>query len=206
MGEPLGAGIYLAFIKEVEDYMQRILDKISDQPALILKLNPIIEKLPLPILRYDDPFLPFSKAVIQATHDLVCGYLFDFPAYLALGGAGAVALERSINYVPQHQLRILHGTFTGAGYSPMAGQAAFAVDAITVATQQDQHMYTQNPPHAAILVTKTAEMSAPMTFSPSHNQLRIESHSIQVTDDDLLYHTQQDTFIESIREQLQARS
>jgi hypothetical protein len=44
---------------------------------LALLLAPKLAKMPLPIARYDDPFLPFGKAIIDATRDLVCAYVFD---------------------------------------------------------------------------------------------------------------------------------
>ena len=85
---------------------------------LALMLSPRLAQMPLPMQRYDDPFLPFGKAIIDATRDLVCAYVFDLAAYLALGAAGAVALERTIAYAGTDDatVTILHAPFVGAAY------------------------------------------------------------------------------------------
>ena len=98
---------------------------------LALLMIPRLAQMPLPMQRYDDPFLPFAKAIINATRDLVCAYVFDLAAYLALGAAGAVALERSVAYVGEDNLTVLHAWFAGQGYVAVA--QAFGVDAVTLA-------------------------------------------------------------------------
>jgi hypothetical protein len=135
------------------DFVQRLSDaQTRNQSDVVLMLNPRVDRLPLPIQRYDDPFFPFGKAVVRATHDVVCAYMFDLSAYLALGAAGAVALERTIAYVAGRVPTILHGPFIGAGYSAMADKTAFAVDALTVASSHYLRVYLENPPYAAFLV------------------------------------------------------
>lgn len=188
-------------------HSQNINHKLNTNTSrIICQINPIFEQLPLPIIRFDDPFLPFSKAVVDATHDLVCGYLFDFPAYLAMGGAGAVALERSLNYVPKDKIKILHGTFSGIGYSLMASEETFALDAITVATKSDAHYYTQHPPHTALLVS--LETSQLNTYSPADNRIILRQNTdaitLTVTSNDILYNSKLDDFAEKIREGIQA--
>src|SRR5258707_5667660 len=71
-----------------------------NRSTLAIGLAPAPNKLPYEIQRYDDPFLPYSKAVIDATADLACAYVFHLGAYLALGAAGAVALEKTISFIP----------------------------------------------------------------------------------------------------------
>lgn len=99
-----------------------------------LWLSPRLLALPLPILRYDDPFLPFGKAIISATRDLACAYVFDLAAYMALGAPGVVALERTIHYANAggDVLTVLHGPLASAGYLTACGETAFAVDGVTV--------------------------------------------------------------------------
>lgn len=46
-------------------------------------LLPRLPKLLLPFQKHDDPFLPFSKAIIDAIRDLVCAYQFDLAAGLS---------------------------------------------------------------------------------------------------------------------------
>src|SRR5258708_24811605 len=100
--------------------------------TLAVALAPVINRLPYEIQRYDDPFLPFGKAVIDATADLACAYVFRLGAYLALGGAGAVALERTIAYVPAGAIKILHGPFANADYVNAAFEDGFGADAVTL--------------------------------------------------------------------------
>lgn len=104
-----------------------------------LLIVPRLSKMPLPMQRYDDPFLPFGKAIIAATQDLVCAYVFDLAAYLAIGAAGAVALERTIASVNDDTVTILHGPFVGSGYIEAA--EAFKTDAVTLAHEEDEAVY-----------------------------------------------------------------
>ena len=100
----------------------------------VLLITPQLVKLPLPMQRFDDPFLPFSKAIIAATHDVVCGYIFDMPAFLALGAAGAVALERTLAYANAGDdvLTVLHAPFASSAFLASTSDAAFAPDGVTV--------------------------------------------------------------------------
>lgn len=127
------------------------LSKCAAQSHYVVHLAPRIELLPLPVQRFDDPFLPFGRSIIEATQDIVCGYILDFPAYMALAAAGARALERTIALIEREKLRILHGPFLGEGYSAMADHTAFGVDALTVSNAQDRQFYMNNPPYGAIV-------------------------------------------------------
>src|SRR5689334_7364687 len=95
------AGIWLMVFHHLLEAAQQ-----ATQSTLAISLAPTLNKLPLELQRFDDPFLPFGKAVIDATADLVCAYVFHLGPYLALGAAGAVALERTIAYVPQTAIKI----------------------------------------------------------------------------------------------------
>ena len=169
---------------------------------IILHMNPVFELLPLPITRYDDPFLPFGKAIISATSDHVAGYFFDFAAYLTMGGAGAVALERTIAYVPENCVSILHGAFTGTGYSAMASDAAFNLDAITVATEQDLKYYTENAPYMAFQVShneKTITVKGGL-YHTGTGTLSVGERHLSLTTNDILYASKLDDFAEKVRE------
>ncbi len=100
-----------------------------------LTLFPKLAQMPLPIQRHDDPFLPWSKAIIDATRDLLCAYIFDMASYLALGAAGAIALERAIAYAngSDETLTILHAPFVGSGF--VAAAEAFNADAVTLVSE-----------------------------------------------------------------------
>jgi hypothetical protein len=103
----------------------------AGQPLLAVLLAPVVSLLPLAIQRYDDPFLPFGKAVVQATRDIAQIYAFDLAAYLALGGAGAVALERTIRFVDENNLTIIHGPFNRQAFSGLTDIMSFGADAVT---------------------------------------------------------------------------
>lgn len=110
---------------------------------LCLWLRPTLREMPLPIQKFDDPFLPFSRAVINATHAVVCAYLFDLAAYMALGAAGTVALERSIAHAAAQRdvLTILHGPFYGPNYATASANLAFNVGAVTILRPEDAPAY-----------------------------------------------------------------
>lgn len=95
----------MKFLDRLEAAQQR------NNSTLAIGIAPDLKKLPYEIQRYDDPFLPFGKAIIDSTADLVCAYVFHLGPYLALGAAGAKALERTIAYAPDHLFKIIHGPF-----------------------------------------------------------------------------------------------
>lgn len=114
-------------------------------------LKPSLSRLPLPIQRYDEPFFPLSKSIIQATQPYVGMYIFDLASYLAIGAAGIVALERAITYAKQDGITILHGSFTGKAYSILADEGSLTVDGLTVTSLNDLAYYTSHPPYGAFL-------------------------------------------------------
>jgi hypothetical protein len=163
---------------------------------LAIGLAPSLKRLPLAMQRYDDPLLPFGKAVIDATHDVVCAYVFHLAAYLALGASGAVALERTMAYVPSPVGKILHGPFASAEYVQAAD--AFGADGVTLAHSVDAAtvaVYTQTSGSGAFVETQSdlenqplsgtlCEMGNPgqvgiYTFvAPGHNTLKLRDESV----------------------------
>src|SRR5438105_164617 len=131
--------------------------------SLAIGLAPSIKRLPLSMQRYDDPLLPFGKAVIDATHDVVCAYVFHLAAYLALGASGAVALERTMAYVPSPVGKILHGPFASAEY--VQAVDAFGADGVTLANSVDSATlaaYTQIPDSGAFVEIPTDLENQPL--------------------------------------------
>lgn len=129
-----------------------------------LLLRPRVAQLPLPIQKYDDPFLPFGKAIISATQAHVCAYVFDVAAYLALGAAGAVALERTIAYAraDHDTLTVLHGPFATPDYAEAAGQGGFGVDAVTVTGDELLEPYTRSDLGAFTMRTGQSPVIIPL--------------------------------------------
>ena len=188
----------------------------SNRSTVALALSPRLLRMPLPMQRYDDPFLPFGKAIIAATRDVVCAYVFDLAAYLALGAAGAVALERTIAYArADGVLTILHGPFASADYVEAAGESAFAVDAVTVTDEQYLEPYTSHPAQGAFVVRRgEAPVIVPLPGSagvywqdadlftlltPAGYSLRV-----QVAGERTLYAGRGDDFAQRVRAALEA--
>lgn len=67
---------------------------------LCVGLDIVLADNPLPMLVEDEPMLPFARAIIEATQDLVCAYKLDLAYFFAEGAAGMVALERIVRAVP----------------------------------------------------------------------------------------------------------
>ena len=116
---------------------------------IALFLNPRVAALPLPIQRYDDPFLPYCRAIVDATADLVCAYVLNFASFMAMSAPGARSLERIIGIIGQETPKLLHGPFVGTAYAPMLERTAFDVDCVTLYRPEDVPHYRANAPYAA---------------------------------------------------------
>lgn len=133
----------------------------STSSTLVIGLAPRLDQLPYPIQQYDEPFLPYGRAIIEATHDIVCGYAFHLGAYLALGAAGAIALERTLAMVPASNLKLLHGPFVNVDYVRASYEDALNADAVTLATLDQAVItaYLQQPAHGVFVYTTNASES-----------------------------------------------
>lgn len=130
-------------------------------------LDPALERMPEPMLKYDDPFLPFLKAIVDATADLVCVFKPNLGFYLALGAAGVVALERIIAYIPKEIPVILDGKFNDIGNTARAyAQGVFyalGVDAVTVNPylgEDGVKPFLAHSEKAAFVLARTSNRSA----------------------------------------------
>ncbi len=137
---------------------------------LCIGLDPVPEKLPLDLVtRHDEPILPFNKAIIDATADLVCAYKPNLGFYFQWGAAGIIALERTIAYIPDDIPVILDCKTGDIGHT----QAAWAkglfeqwqVDAITVnpyvGEEAIRPMIGERPDKAVYVLARTSNPSAP---------------------------------------------
>lgn len=165
------------------NFLQRVLEiekhKNTDK---FLLLSPRQSDMPAPIHWHDDPFFPFSKGIIQATHDVVVGYIFDFAAYLAHGAAGAVALERSMAYVPNQTIKILHGQFANPDYRGIVIPEAFHADAITIQNIADYPAFTTDEQLEAFLISNNVAdvpiYHGEQLIWPNHTIMRVAGHSV----------------------------
>lgn len=119
---------YLEKLRAVQD---------KNNSWLCIGLDPDPKKLPLEtVSRWDEPVLPFNKALIDATADLVCAYKPNLGFYLQWGAAGIIALERTIAYIPKHIPIILDCKTGDIGHTQGAWAAGlfdqWGVDAVTV--------------------------------------------------------------------------
>lgn len=117
-----------------------------------LYLSPRVDLMPPEIARHDDPFLPYMRAILNATHDLICAYVFDFPAYLRLGAAGMIALERSVALAWRSHVTVLDGRFATAGYTAVWDETAFNFDAVTLAPSAPTQAYIARSDRRAFVI------------------------------------------------------
>ncbi len=152
---------YLEKLKTIQD---------TNNSWLCVGLDPVPHKLPLEhITRYDEPVLPFNKAIIDATADLVCAYKPNLGFYFQWGAAGIIALERTIAYIPNHIPVILDCKTGDIGHTQGAWARGlfeqWGVDAITINPYVGQDSVTpmleMRPDKAVYLLARTSNPSAP---------------------------------------------
>jgi orotidine-5'-phosphate decarboxylase len=139
----------------------------AHRSCVCLRLDIIVAYTPLPVQMYDEPMLPFARAIIEATQDLVCAYQFNLAYYLAEGAAGMVALERITRLVPNEIPIILGGTFCAAGamaeaYARCAFEQ-FRADAVTLFPYLGSDAvrpYLKRADRAAFILTRTTNEHA----------------------------------------------
>lgn len=88
--------------------MTTYLEKLREAQArnnswLCVGLDPDPEKLPIQAThQWDEPVLPFCKAIVDATADIACAFKPNLGFFLQWGAAGIIALERAVAYIPKH--------------------------------------------------------------------------------------------------------
>jgi orotidine-5'-phosphate decarboxylase len=135
---------------------------------LCVGLDPDPTKLRVDGLKWDEPILPFNKAIIDATADLVCAYKPNLGFYLQWGAAGVIALERTIAYIPKHIPIILDCKTGDIGHTQAAWAAGlfdeWQVDAITVnpyvGSESVLPMIEKRPDKAIYMLARTSNPSA----------------------------------------------
>lgn len=142
----------------------------SNRSWVCVGLDPVPDRLPLNVItRHDEPLLPFNKAIIDATADLVCAYKPNLGFYFQWGAAGMIALERTIAYIPDHIPVILDCKTGDIGHTQAAWAAGlfeqWGVDAITVNPYVGEEAITpvigDRPDKAVYVLARTSNPSAP---------------------------------------------
>jgi hypothetical protein len=184
-----------------QTFAEKLVTAQEARGNIILLIVPRLPKLPLPIQRYDDPFLPFGREIIRATSDLVCGYMFDLAAYLALGAAGVIALERTLPYTELDSVRIFHGPFAGAGYAPAAFDGNFNFDAVTLADDSHYSAYTAQEWQGAFVVRHDEPSPTPygVYWTDAHRLTWPGVHPLHVAGESVLYADRSENFAEGVR-------
>jgi orotidine-5'-phosphate decarboxylase len=151
------------------NYLQKLKNaQEKNNSWLCIGLDPMPDRLPLPALRWDEPVLPFNKAIIDATADLVCAYKPNLGFYFQWGAAGIIALERTIAYIPD-DIPIILDCKTGDIGSTQAAWGAglydeWGVDAVTVNPYVGQDavlpMIGERPDKAVYLLARTSNPGA----------------------------------------------
>ncbi|MCI0394753.1 MAG: orotidine-5'-phosphate decarboxylase [Chloroflexi bacterium] len=119
------------------NYLEKLQNaQLKNNSWLCIGLDPQPNHLPLPAARWDEPVLPFNRAIVEATADLVCAYKPNLGFYLQWGAAGVIALERTIAYIPDDIPIIIDCKTGDIGHTQAAWAAGlldeWGVDAVTV--------------------------------------------------------------------------
>ena len=83
-------------------FMSMLEKRWHDNTCVCVGLDPVYEQLPVHVrqdVSPEDAFLAFNRAIIDATHDLVCAYKPNSAFYEALGDNGIRALMKTVAYI-----------------------------------------------------------------------------------------------------------
>lgn len=131
-------------------------------------LDPDVAKLPARFAASTQPLFEFNKAVIDATHDLVCAYKPQIAFYSAAGAERQ--LESTIDYIRQrapHAIVILDAKRGDVGNTASAYAAEafvrYQADAVTVNPylgEDSVRPFIQDASRAAIILCRTSNAGA----------------------------------------------
>lgn len=135
---------------------------------LCVGLDPDPHRLRVDWFKWDEPVLPYNKAIIDATVDLVCAYKPNLGFYLQWGAAGVIALERTIAYIPKHIPIILDCKTGDIGHTQASWGNGLLdewdVDAVTVnpfvGADAVLPMIAERPSKAVYILARTSNASA----------------------------------------------
>ena len=82
------------------NFRQKLEKAIAKNNSLLcVGLDPELKKLPKHILKRKDAIFQFNKAIVDATHDLVCVYKPNIAFYEAEGIPGLLQLKKTVEYL-----------------------------------------------------------------------------------------------------------
>lgn len=82
------------------NFKQKLEIAIKKNSSLVcVGLDTELEKIPKHLKKKSDPIFEFNKAIIDATHDLVCVYKPNIAFYEGLGIDGLKSLKKTIDYI-----------------------------------------------------------------------------------------------------------
>lgn len=175
----------------------------SQRSRLAIGLAPQLARMPYHISRYDDPFLPFGRTIIETTAEYASLFVFDLASYLALGAAGAIALERTIPLVPRQIPTLLHAPFTRPEFAAVAFDSPFGVDGVTLATGHISVVSAYlRQPHKGIFVHSRSAMTSTQTENIGfYDEHSFEMGGLKATwvIDPIIYASGGENFVEVIR-------
>lgn len=84
----------------VNKFLKKYQEIIKKNNSLVcVGLDLELAKLPKQLLKESDPIFSFNKAIIDATHDLVCAYKPNIAFYEAEGITGLQSLKKTVDYL-----------------------------------------------------------------------------------------------------------
>ena len=85
------------------NFLEKLDKAVEKNNSLVcVGLDPDLDKLPGQFKTVDDGFYEFCKAIVDATHDLVCAYKPNPAFFEALGSTGIVNLEKICSYIHEN--------------------------------------------------------------------------------------------------------
>jgi len=119
---------------KIEDIINQIRIKKS---LLCVGLDTDRRKIPVSLLKLDDPVYEFNKMIIDATKDIAIAYKINTAFYEAEGINGLRSMEKTLNYIPSNIFKIADAKRGDIGNTSLQYARAFfdtfCFDAITVA-------------------------------------------------------------------------
>ncbi|MBN1978998.1 MAG: orotidine-5'-phosphate decarboxylase [Anaerolineae bacterium] len=131
-------------------------------------LDLVMERLPESVRSSKSPFLSFSRAIVEATADVVSAYKPNLGFWLTEGPAGLSALQQLVAVIPENIPVILDAKFNDIGNSAKAyARVAFETlraDAVTVSPylgRDGAEPFLNHAERSIFLLARTSNASAP---------------------------------------------